>query len=190
MANLRYTGNTSLDGYTVDADGSFDFGPVHEDVLSYITDLERGVSTYLYGRRMYETMRVWEDLPLDDQSEPMRDYAGVWRGADKVVYSRTLQDVTTTKTRLESEFDPESVRAMIENADRPVSIGGPTVAAEAFRAGLIEELHQFVYPIVVGGGTPYLPADVRIDLELLDEHRFDNGVVYLHYLAKHYEQKA
>jgi dihydrofolate reductase len=184
MANLRYTGNTSLDGYTVDADGSFDFGPLRLDVLAYITDLERDVGTYLYGRRMFETMRVWEDLPLENESDLMRDFAAVWRAAEKVVYSRTLTSVTTAKTRLERDFDPSAVLELIANADRPVSIDGPTLAVEAFRAGLIDELHQFVHPIIVGGGTPYLPAGIRLNLELVDEHRFDSGVVYLRYKVK------
>ena len=181
MARLVYTGITSLDGYTVDADGSFAWATPDEEVHAFVNDLERRVGTYLYGRRLYETMRVWQTMPEDEGPAEVRDYARVWRGADKVVYSATLGEVDTPRTRLERDFDSAAVRSLVDAADRDVTVGGATLAATALRAGLVDELHQFLHPVVVGGGTPYLPTGVRLELELLDERRFVSGVVHLHH---------
>jgi dihydrofolate reductase len=150
-----------------------------DEVHAFVNDLERGVGTYLYGRRMYEVMRYWETAPADGPIA--RDYADVWRAADKVVYSTTLPEVTTARTRLERAFDPADVRRMVDESERDVSVGGPTLAAHALRAGLVGEVRLFLSPVVVGGGTRALPDGVRLDLRLLDERRFANGVVYLRY---------
>ena len=172
----------SLDGYTVDADGSFDWAAPDQEVHAFVNDLERPVGTYLYGRRMYQTMAVWESPEmLADPSPVVRDFAQVWQAADKVVYSTTLDSVASARTRIEPAFDPDAVRAMTAAADRDLSIGGPHLAAQALRAGLVDECHLFLHPIAVGGGTRALPDGVRIGLELLDERRFGSGVVHLHY---------
>jgi dihydrofolate reductase len=181
VARLVYAGITSLDGYTVDAEGSFAWAEPDEEVHGFVNDLERRVGTYLYGRRLYETMRVWQTVSDDAGPEVARDFARVWREADKVVYSRTLGEVSTPRTLLERDFDPAVVRALVDAADRDVSVGGATLAACALRANIVDELHQFLHPVVVGGGTPYLPEGVRLDLELLDERRFESGVVHLHH---------
>jgi dihydrofolate reductase len=174
---LVYSAIASLDGYVVDASGSFDWAAPDEEVHAAVNDAERGIGTYLYGRRMYEVMTFWETA--DDDDPVMRDYAAIWQAADKVVYSTTLPAVTTARTRLERAFDPDAVRALA--ADGVVSIGGPTLAAHALRAGLVDECHLYVVPEVVGGGTPWLPDDVRISLDLLDVRRFASGVVHLSY---------
>jgi dihydrofolate reductase len=179
MAALIYTGNVSLDGYTVDADGSFDWAAPTEEVHQYINDLERPHGTYLYGRRMYETMRVWQTWSGD--SDVSRDYAEIWRAAEKVVYSRTLTQPTTPRTRIEREFDPDAVRALKASATADLSIGGSELAAAAFAAGLVDEIRLNVNPVVVGGGARALPDGVRCDLELIDERRFDGGAVALRY---------
>jgi dihydrofolate reductase len=179
MAKLIYSAIASLDGYVNDADGRFDWAAPDADVHACVNDEERPIGTYLYGRRMYEVMTFWETM---DEPEPvMRDYAQVWRAAEKIVYSRTLDGVSTARTRLERELDPEAVRAL--KHERDLSIGGAHLAAEAIRAGLVDECRLYLNPIVVGGGTRALPDDVRWPLELLDERRFDNGVVYLRYRA-------
>ena len=181
MARLVYAGITSLDGYTVDAEGSFAWAEPDEEVHAFVNDLQRHIGTYLYGRRLYETMRAWQTVAEDEGPDEMRDFGRVWRSADKVVYSSTLSDVSTPRTRLEHDFDAAVVRALVDDADRDVSVGGATLAATALRAGIVDELHQFLHPVVVGGGTPYLPEGVRLDLELLDERRFAGGVVHLHH---------
>ena len=183
MANLIYSAITSLDGYVADADGNFDWATPDEEVLAYINDLERPIGTYLYGRRMYETMVYWETAAqtLPDASDAVSDYTLIWHEADKIVYSTTLPVVSSEKTWLEREFDPEAVRQLKAQATRDISVGGPHLAATAIRAGLVDEYHLLVNPVVVGGGTHWLPRDVRLNLELLDERRFDSGVVYLHY---------
>ena len=181
MARLVYAGITSLDGYTVDAEDSFAWAEPDEEVHAFVNDLQRHLGTYLYGRRLYETMRSWQTVPEDEGRDVDRDFGRVWRSADKVVYSSTLSDVSTPRTRLERDFDPAAVRALVDDADRDVSVGGATLAASALRAGIVDELHQFLHPVVVGGGTPYLPEGVRLDLELLDERRFAGGVVHLHH---------
>lgn len=185
MGKLRYTAITSLDGYTADAQGSFDWAAPDEAVHLYVNDLERDIGTYLYGRRMYEVMRYWETAPTgDDQPRYLADYARIWQGTDKIVYSRTLEDVSTARSKLEQAFDPDAVRAMKDASDRDLSIGGPGLAVSALRAGLVDQIGRIVVPAVVGGGTAFLPDDLRLDLELLDEHRFPNGAVYLAYGVK------
>jgi dihydrofolate reductase len=179
VARLVYAGIASLDGYTVDAEGSFAWAEPDEEVHAFVNELERPVGTHLLGRRMYEVMSFWETT--DHDAPEMRDFAQIWRAADKVVYSRTLAEPTTARTRLEREFDPDEVRRLKAEAGTDISIGGPGIAGEALRAGLVDELHLFVTPVVVGGGTHWLPGDMRIGLELLDERRFAGGVVHLHY---------
>ena len=182
MAKLIYVSNVSLDGYIEDEHGNFDWTAPNDEVFAFITDLVRSVGTYLYGRRMYDTMAVWETDPaLAAQSELMGDFANVWQAADKVVYSTTLDAVSTAKTQLERNFDPDSVRDMKASATSDLTVGGPNLAAHAFKAGLVDECHLFILPVLVGGGKPSLPIGTRAELELLDERRFSNGVVYLRY---------
>jgi dihydrofolate reductase len=181
MADLVYTGITSLDGYVVDADGNFDWSVPDEEVHGFVNDLERDVGTYLYGRRLYEVMAAWETLGGSDQSAEMSDYAEIWRGADKVVYSSTLQAVTSSRTRIERRFDASEVSRMKQAAQRPLSIGGPTLAAHAITARLVDEVRMLVSPVSVGGGIPFLPRSTRVTLSLLEERRFGNGVVYVRY---------
>jgi dihydrofolate reductase len=185
MAKLIYSAITSLDGYINDENGNFDWAAPDEEVHRFVNDLGRPVGTYLLGRRMYDTLAVWETMATDgDQSPAIADFAGIWRAADKVVYSRTLDTVATARTRIERDFDPEAVRRLKASADADLTVGGPGLAANAFRAGLVDESQLFLSPIVVGGGTPSLPDKVRLELELLDERRFGNGVVYLHYRTR------
>ena len=184
MARLIYSALASLDGYTADADGNFDWAAPSAEVHAFVNDLEREAGTYLYGRRMYETMAVWETMDLSGEPEPMRAYAEIWRAADKVVYSRTLATPATPRTRIERDFDPEAVGRMKETVDRDVTIGGPTLAAHALEAGIVDEIQLFLVPAVVGGGTRALPDGLRVDLELLDERRFAGGAVYLRYQSR------
>jgi dihydrofolate reductase len=182
VAKLIYSAIASLDGYVADEDGNFGWAVPDEEVHTFINDLERAVGAYLYGRRMYETMVGWETDPtLADQSPLMRDFAEIWQAADKIVYSKTLEAVSTARTRIERDFDPEAVRQMKALAGRDLIVGGPDLAAQAFKAGLVDECHLFVVPMVVGGGRRSLPNNVRMKLELLDERRFGNGMVYLNY---------
>ncbi len=184
MAKLIYSALTSLDGYTVDATGDFDWAAPDEEVHAYVNDLERPIGTYLYGRRLYEVMRYWETLELDPEPEVARDYARIWRSTDKIVYSSTLTAPVTERTRVERTFDPDAVRRMKDEAARDISIGGAHLAAAAIRAGLVDEYVQFLTPIIVGGGTRFLPDDVRVELELIDERRFSNGFVSVRYRAR------
>jgi dihydrofolate reductase len=181
MAKLIYSVITSLDGYVADEDGNFDWAEPDEEVHAFVNDLERPVGTYLYGRRMYEVMVSWETLALADQPPVTRDFAEIWRAADKVVYSTTLDAVSSARTRIERGFDPAAVREMKDLAERDISVGGPELAGQAIRAGLVDECHLFVSPIVVGPGKPSLPDHVRVTLEMMDVRRFGNGVVYLRY---------
>jgi dihydrofolate reductase len=183
MAELIYSALASLDGYVVDADGNFDWAAPDEEVHAFVNDIERPVGTYLYGRRMYDTMVFWETMPRDDTSAAMNDFAELWRAADKVVYSRTLETAASARTRIEREFEPDAIREMKAAADRDISVGGAELAAQAMAAGLIDEYLLFLNPIVVGGGTPVFPDGVRLPLELLEQRRFGNGVVYLRYAA-------
>ncbi len=185
MARLIYSAIASLDGYIADEDGNFDWAVPDEEVHAFVNDLARPLGTYLYGRRMYEMMVGWETDPaLAEQSPLMRDFAELWRAADKVVYSGTLEAAPTARMRIERNFDPEAVRQMKASAGQDMLIGGPNIAAQAFGAGLVDECHLFVTPVVVGGGKRFLPSDVRLELELLDERRFGNGMVYLRYRTK------
>ena len=184
MAKLIYSAITSLDGYVADEDGNFDWAEPDEEVHTFINDLERPVGSYLYGRRLYEVMVAWETMPLADQPPFIRDFAEIWRAADKIVYSRTLEAVSSARTRIEREFDPEAVRQMKAAAERDISVGGLDLAAQAFNAGLVDELHLFVAPVVVGGGKRSLPDNVRLELELLDERRFCNGMIHVHYRTR------
>ena len=182
MAKLVYSAITSLDGFVADENGKFDWAAPDEEVHRFVNDLERPVGTYLYGRRIYEVMRVWEHPEeLGDLSAVTRDYAAIWRAAEKVVYSTTLGEPSTARTRLEREFDPDAIRALKASASADISVGGPHLAAEALRAGLVDECHLFLSPIVIGAGNAALPADVRVPLELLGQRSFGNGVVHLHY---------
>jgi dihydrofolate reductase len=185
MAKLIYAAITSLDGYIEDAVGKFDWAAPDEEVHAFVNDLERPVGTYLYGRRMYETMVFWESPP-DLAAQPVvQDFAAIWQVADKIVYSKTLQSVRSAKTRIEHVFDPEAVRQMKATAGRDLTVGGPELAAQAIEAGLVDEYQLFLVPVVVGGGKRSLPGNgVRVNLELLDERRFRNGTVYLHYRAR------
>jgi len=182
MAKLIYASNVSLDGCTEDERGAFDWATPDDEVFAFITDLMRSVGTYLYGRRMYDTMAVWEtDAALAERSDLMRDFANVWQAADKVVYSTTLAAVSTVNTRLERHFDPGAVHDLKAGARSDLIVGGPNLAAQALEAGLVDECHLIIWPVVLGGGNPALPTDTRAELELLDEHRFGNGVVHLRY---------
>jgi dihydrofolate reductase len=182
MTRLIHSAIMSLDGYVADQSGNFDWAAPDEEVHAFGNDLERPIGTYLYGRRMYEVMVAWENMPtFPDQPPAITDYAQIWRVADKIVYSRTLQTVASARTRIERAFDPEAVRQLKAAAGRDLSVGGAGLAAQAIRAGLVDECHLFVTPIVVGGGTPALPGNVRLQLELLDERRVAGGVVHLHY---------
>jgi len=185
MANLIYVANTSLDGYTEDQDGKFDWIEPSDEYFRFITNLVRATRTHLYGRRMYESMMVWEtDSNLAAESPLRRDFAEIWQAANKIVYSRTLETISTRKTQLERTFDPQVIRQLKAASEHDILIGGPELAAHAFRAGLIDECHLFVIPILVGGGKSALPANVRLELELLAERRFRNGTVFLRYRTR------
>jgi dihydrofolate reductase len=185
MSKLIYSAITSLDGYVADEDGNFDWAAPDEEVHSFVNELERRVGTYLYGRRIYETMVYWETAhTLPDQPRVVEDFAEIWQAADKIVYSRTLETVSSARTRIERDFDPEAVRQLKESAGHDISLGGPDLAAQAIRAGLVDEYNLFLTPIVVGSGKPSLPDHVRVKLALLDERRFGSGVVHLHYRTR------
>ena len=179
MAKLIYAAIMSLDGYISDENGNFDWAEPDEQVHAFVNDLERPIGTYLYGRRMYDVMVAWETI--DDEQPFMKDYAKIWRAAEKIVYSRSLEKVSSARTRLERTFDPDAVLEMKAAAEHDITVGGPKLAAQAIRGGLVDEIHLFVSPIVVGGGTKALPDEVRVELELLAERRFGNGVVYLRF---------
>lgn len=185
MAHLIYSAITSLDGYIEDTDGKFDWAAPDDEVHSFVNDIERTVGAYLFGRRMYETMMVWETDPnLAAMSPITRDFAEIWQAADKIVYSRTLEAVSTRKTRIERDFDPAAIRQLKAAAGHDISIGGPNLAAHAFRAGLIDEVNLLLAPIIVGGGKQALPDDLRLELELVEERRFGGGMVFLRYRAR------
>jgi dihydrofolate reductase len=182
MAKLVYSTIASLDGYVADEDGNFDWAAPDEEVHAFVNELERPIGTYLYGRRMYETMVYWETAhTLADQPPFVRDYTELWQAADKVVYSTTLRSTSSERTRIERVFDPAAVRRMKALAGCDLSVGGPGLAAQAIKAGLVDECHLFLAPVVVGAGTHALPGDVPVPLELLGERRFGNGMVHLHY---------
>ncbi len=182
MAKLIYASNMSLDGWTEDEHGAFDWAPPDDEVFVFITDLMRSAGIYLYGRRMYATMAVWEtDVALAGRSDLMRDFANVWQSADKVVYSTTLAAVSTANTQLERHFHSDAVHNLKATTSRDLLVGGPNVAAQALVAGLVDEVALFVWPVVLGGRNPALPIDTRVDLELINEHRFGSGDVHLRY---------
>ncbi|MCJ7832223.1 MAG: dihydrofolate reductase family protein [Actinobacteria bacterium] len=184
MARLVYAVLASLDGYVADEPGNFDWAAPGEEVHRFINELERPVGTYLYGRRLFEVMAVWQNMPnIGQEPDVIREFAAIWQSADKIVYSKTLTTVATPKTRLERAFDPQSVRTMVTNQERDVSIGGPTLAAHALRAGIVDDIHLFVVPVVVGGGTSCWPAGVRLALDLVEQTRFADGTLHLHYSA-------
>ncbi|MEV0703259.1 dihydrofolate reductase family protein [Saccharopolyspora sp. NPDC050389] len=185
MANLIYSAIASLDGYIADEDGNFDWAEPDEEVHAFVNDLERSVGTFLLGRRTYELMIAWEDEDsFAGQPQVMQDFAQIWRASEKVVYSTTLDEASTARTRIERAFDPEAVRRLKESAERDITVGGPGLAEHALRAGLVDEYRLFVVPVVIGGGTLALPGGVRLGLELLDERRFAGGVVHLRYRVK------
>jgi dihydrofolate reductase len=185
VGRLIYSAITSLDGYIADEAGNFDWAEPDEEVHSFVNDLARPVGTHMYGRRMYEVMAVWETPDtLPDQSPHMLDFARLWQAADKVVYSRTLQAPSTARTRIERDFDPDAVRRLKASAERDLLVGGAELAAHAIRAGLVDDWHLFLSPVVVGGGTRALPDGVRADLELTGERRFGNGMVHLAYRTR------
>jgi dihydrofolate reductase len=182
MAKLIYSAICSLDGYVEDADGKFDWARPDDEVHAFVNDLERPIGTYLYGRRMYETMVFWETASAGaDQPAVVRDFAQLWRAAEKIVYSRTLERVSSARTRIERSFDPEAIQGMKEAASSHITIGGAELAGQAIRAALVDEFHFLLGPVVVGGGKRSLPDGLRAQLELLDERRFASGVVHLHY---------
>ncbi|MBA3806869.1 MAG: dihydrofolate reductase family protein [Solirubrobacterales bacterium] len=181
MANLIYSAIASLDGYVEDTEGKFEWAAPDDEVFAFVNELERPIGTYLYGRRMYETMVYWETVSTADQRPVFRDFAEIWRAAEKVVYSRTLQTVSSARRRIERDFDIEEVRRLKETSGPDITIGGAHLAGQAIRAGLVDECHLFLTPIVIGAGKPALPEDVRTPLELMGERRFASGVVHLHY---------
>jgi dihydrofolate reductase len=183
MGKLIFLTLASLDGYVADNDGKFDWAEPDEEVHAFVNDLARPVGTYLYGRGMYEVMIAWETLDLADEPAPIQDFAEIWRAADKIVFSRTLESVSSARTRLEREFDPDAIRRLKEQGANDLAVAGPGLAGEAIKAGLVDEYQLFLAPVIVGGGKRALPGDVRLDLELLDERRFDSGMVYVRYSA-------
>jgi dihydrofolate reductase len=185
MSKLIYSAITSLDGYIADQDDNFDWAAPDEEVHRFVNDLERTIGTYLYGRRMYEVMVYWDTAHTGaDQPQFIRDFAEIWQAADKIVYSRTLKAASSARTRVERAFDADAVRQMKAAAASDMSVGGPYLAAQAIKAGLVDECHLFFAPIVVGGGKPSLPNNVRLKLDLVDEGRFGNGMVHLHYRTR------
>lgn len=178
MAKLIYSAIASLDGYVEDSEGNFQWAAPDEEVLAAVNDLERPIGTYLYGRRMYDTMRYWE---TGDRPGLSGDFAEIWRAADKVVYSRTRQAPSTARTRIEHDFDPAAIRQLKESSDRDITVGGAELAGQAMAAGLVDECHLLLCPIIVGGGKHALPQDIRVQLKLVSERRFAGGVVHLHY---------
>jgi dihydrofolate reductase len=185
MGKLIYAAIASLDGYVEDQEGRFDWSTPDEEVHAFVNDLERPIGVYLYGRRMYETMVFWETASAEaDEPAVFSDYAEMWRATDKIVYSRTLQSVSSARTRIEREFDRDAVQRLKQSSVADITVGGPELAGHAFGAGLVDECHMFLSPIVVGGGKRALHDNVRAQLELLDERRFGNGVVHLHYRVR------
>jgi dihydrofolate reductase len=182
MAKLIYSAITSLDGYVEDAEGRFDWAAPDDEVHAFVNDLERPIGTYLYGRRMYETMVFWEGVSTGaHQPAVTRDFAEIWRAAEKIVYSRTLQTVSSARTRIERDLDPDALRRLKETSKADITIGGAELGGQAIAMGLVDECQLFLGPIVVGGGRRALPDNIRAQLELLDERRFRNGVVHLRY---------
>jgi dihydrofolate reductase len=185
MPKLIYQAIASLDGYIEDEAGNFDWAAPDDEVHAFVNELERPIGTYLYGRRMYETMVFWETASAGtDQPTASRDFAEIWRAAEKVVYSRSLETVSSARTRIERDLDPDAVRRLKETAQADITIGGPELAGQALSHGLVDECDLFLGPVLVGGGKRALPDQVRAQLELLDERRFRNGVVHLRYRVR------
>jgi dihydrofolate reductase len=183
VARLIYSAIASLDGYVADVNGNFDWAAPDEEVHAFVNELERPAGTYLYGRRTYDVMVAWESMSLAGEPPSVQAYAKIWRAADKVVFSRTLKESSSTRTRLEREFNVDAVRKMKQESGRDISVGGPDLAAQALKAALVDEVRMFLSPVIVGGGTRALPDGVHLDVELADQRRFHNGVVYLRYSA-------
>jgi dihydrofolate reductase len=188
MGKLIYLISTSLDGYVADENGNFAWARPSEEVHAFVNDTVRSAKTMLLGRNMYETMKVWEDIPtegtggpMDGPSQAMNDYAKIWRAAKKIVYSTSLEEVTTAATTMERSFDPEIIKKLVAESDSDFDIGGPHLAAEAIKAGIVDEYHQIIVPIIIGSGNHWLPKDVKVELELVDERKFENGFVHLEY---------
>jgi dihydrofolate reductase len=181
VAKLIYVAIASLDGYVADRSGRWDWSEPDEEVHAFVNDLSREIATFLLGRRMYEVLVAWETMDTRDQPAVIGDFANIWRSADKIVYSRSLREPSSVRTRIEREFDPEAVRRMKAEEGGGLSVAGPELAAQAIAAGLVDELHLFLSPVVVGGGASALPDDVFVQLDLLEERRFGNGTVYLRY---------
>ncbi len=181
MGKLIYSVTTSLDGYVADKDGNFEWTSPSEEVLAFINDIERNVSTFLLGRRMYETLAVWDTIPTEGPSDGMNDFAKIWRAAQKIVYSTSLSHVTTANTTIERAFHSEIIKKLVAESDNDFSIGGPHLAAEAIKAGIVDEYHQFIVPLLIGSGNYWLPKDVKSKLELVDLRKFENGLVHLQY---------
>jgi dihydrofolate reductase len=182
MANLIYSVIASLDGYIADEQGNFDWGVPDEEVHTFINDLQRGIGTYLYGRGLYEVMYAWETMDsLADQPEYIFEFAQIWQLADKIVYSKTLEKASSSRTRIEREFDPQAIQALKSSEDQDILVGGPNLAAHAFKAGLVDECHLILAPILIGGGKKALPSDFRLELTLMGDRRFNNGMIYLGY---------
>ena len=184
MGKLIYSALASLDGYVADTHGQWGWAEPDEEVHAFVNDLERPVGTYLYGRGMYEVMIAWETWDLEGQPPVIQDFAEIWRAADKIVFSRTLDSVSSARTRLEREFDPEAIRRLKGEAGHDLAVAGPDLASQAMKAGLVDEYHLFLAPAIVGGGKQMLPDDLRVDLELRDERRFDSGFVFVSYTAR------
>jgi dihydrofolate reductase len=188
MGKLIYLISTSLDGYVADENGNFAWARPSEEVHAFVNDTVRSAKTMLLGRNMYETMKVWDDIPtegtggpMDGPSQAMNDYAKIWRNAKKIVYSTSLEEVTTADTTMERSFDPEIIKKLVAESDSDFDIGGPHLAAEAIKAGIVDEYHQIIVPIIIGSGNHWLPKDVKVELELVDERKFENGFVHLEY---------
>jgi dihydrofolate reductase len=184
MGSLIVSMSVSLDGYVADRDGNFNWTEPDAEVHRFIDDRLRSIGTYLLGRRLYEVMAVWDTLEVEGEPEHVRDFAEEWRAADKIVYSRTLTEVTGARTRLERSFEPEAVRRLKETSERDLEVGGPGLAAHAFRAGLVDEVQLYLVPAALGGGTPLFPQGLRIDLELLETRSFGNGTVFLRHRVR------
>jgi dihydrofolate reductase len=184
MADLIYSAIASLDGYIEDAEGRFEWAEPDEEVLRFLNEVECPIGTYLYGRRMYETMRYWESAPIDDTvPEYIREWARIWRGAEKVVFSRTLGAVTTARTRIERNFDARVIGDLKATVSRDLTVGGADLARQAIEAGLVDEFHLYTVPVIVGGGKSWVPRGTRLHLDLLDTHKFKSGFVFLKYRA-------
>jgi dihydrofolate reductase len=188
MGKLIYLITTTLDGYVADESGNFDFTMPSEEVHAFINDTVRSTGTFLFGRKMYETMKVWDQIPTEGTSGPMdgpspamNDFAKIWRAASKIVYSTSLSEVTTADTTLERSFDPSAIQKLVTESDKDFGIGGPHLAAQAIKAGIVDEYHQFVAPVIIGGGNFWLPKGVKTKLKLVDMRKFKNGTVYLQY---------